>query len=192
MSENNNVLYIPGLGKNRSIRIQRPGTRIMDFFERRDFYFFNPEWEVGIHSSESFVDKFNRLSAFYRQSGKPSIVYANSAGATLATVLTVEHPDIEQCHLVCGKILGAAKIGPEYSGRAPAFVESVKASESAVKNLDPTIAEKFTCYIPKDREDDGVLEVVDMVIPGANIIELPPLSHARAILYAYWNYLPHL
>lgn len=188
------VLYIPGLGGKRSLRVQRPYLRTLKVFSGKSFHFFETKWEDQEEGKpETNNAKYQRLNDFFDERNRPGIIYANSAGAALAARLAIERSsEIKSCHLICGKVLGASKIGTEYKERAPAFEEAVIRSEQAVANLDTETAQKIFCYVPKDREDDGVLEVIDMIVPGANIVELPPLPHTSAIIYAARHYLPKL
>jgi hypothetical protein len=181
-----NTLYIPGLGGKRSILLQRAWVRGLNVFRSPEekISFFDPRWETD----ELYTDKYERLQHFYEQIGRPSSVWAISAGASLAVRLCVEISDDPSLHLVCGKIFGSEKIGQGYRNRAPAFTESVEQSERLAEQLSPASA---LCYVPKD-DADGVIETVDMTLDGAQTVALPRLRHARAIGYALVRYLPRI
>lgn len=178
------TLYIPGLGGKRSILLQRTYIGALNVFRRKNNHisFFDPRWET----EEPYATKFERLRSHYEQAERPRTVWAISAGASLAVRLCVELDNQPQLNIVCGKVLGSTKIGDNYRRRAPAFVESVESSEVLYSDLN---TDTTTCYIPKD-DADGVIETVDMTIPGSRIIDLPALRHARAIGYALLRYLP--
>ena len=177
-------LYIPGLGGKRSILLQRTYIGVLNVFRRKNNHisFFDPHWET----EEPYATKFERLRLHYQQAETPQTVWAVSAGASLAVRLCVELDSQPKLNIVCGKVLGSEKIGENYRRRAPAFMESVESSEILYNDLDPDMT---TCYIPKD-DADGVIETVDMTVPGSRIVDLPALRHARAIGYALLRYLP--
>lgn len=185
------VLYIPGLGAGRSMNIQKRYLNVLNKLSRRRQYFlFEPNWET--EPQQNAKQLYERLEEFYESNARPSIIYANSAGGALATRLAIEQTGISECHLICAKILGAAKIGPEYRNRAPALYESVSESETIANKIPEAEARKFYCYTPKNQENDGVLETIDMKIAGSHEVALPALQHAAAITYAALRHLPRI
>jgi hypothetical protein len=182
----NSTLYILGLGSQRVDRMQKAWVAGINLFRSSNnkIHVFESRWETD----EPYDDKFERLREFHEQIGRPSRVWAVSAGATLAVRLCVEVDDDVDLHIVCGKIYGPEKIGQDYINRAPAFLESAQISDELARRVNP---EFVTCYVPKN-DADGVIESIDMQIPDAQSIELPALKHAKAITYALVRYLPAL
>lgn len=191
---NQNILYIRGLGGAKTLILQKAYIAMLNYFRADKIYFFEPNWEKkGDADAENNDAKKQRLDDFFEANGHPGIIYANSAGAALAVQLTIRHATvIESCHLVCGKVTGHANFSENHNKRAPSFKPIVKQSEQLLNNISPKIARKFNCYIPKDSKNDGVLDVTDMIVPGAKTIYLPRLQHNWAIFYAALRYMPKL
>jgi hypothetical protein len=178
-------ILVPGLGGRRSLIAQRGYVAVLNFFRPASshIHFFYPRWET----SETRDEKYGRLRQL-TDKVKPRKVFAVSAGGTLAVPLSVEFPDISTTHLICAKVTGAEKIGPDRQKQAPAFKPAAAISESMVDN-GAVDSDRFACYVPKN-DKDGVIESVDMLVPGALVVDLPPLKHAFAIGYALARYLP--
>ncbi len=173
-------LYIPGLGNGRLSDAQKKYVAFLNRLRspKRHIDFFDARWETA----ETYEEKYARLRAY-----APRKVFAISAGSSLAVRLAAEDPRVEEVHLICGKVTGAEKIGPQRQQQAPALLPSVRYVEQLIDG--GLSGEKFTCYVP-NAEDDGVLETVDMVLPNAKIVKLPPLNHAFAISYALVRHVP--
>lgn len=180
------VIYIPGLGGGLIFTLQNTLVKILNIFRNKNskIVIFESLWE----SSEIYNDKYNRLRDFYNASGKPKVVWAISAGATLAVRLSSEFADDLTLHIVCGKIFGPEKIGQHYIDIAPAFLESAKFSDKLASRLNP---ESCICYVPINNADK-VIDSKDMKIPKARIVNLPAFRHTSAISYALIRYLPYL
>lgn len=185
-----NVLYIPGLGSERTLNFQRRYVRFLNLFTRNHIYFFEPRWESD--REEDADAKYARLNGFVESIGGIKSVIGVSAGATLATRLALESQDSIEAHLICGKVHTAGTPSGEYHERAPALHESVAINDNLLsdvhgsgKNLD-----YLYCYIPRDSEFDGAIRTEYMTTEGATNVMLPSLRHDRAIIYALVKYLP--
>lgn len=177
------TLYIPGVGGARADSIQQSYIRFLNIFKRRKTAYFLADWMSG----ETYDDKFARLVSQYEKLGSPPVIFGVSAGASLAVVLAARKQEARTVHLVCGKVLGANKIGPNYSSRYTALIDSVTASQDY--GQAGLINKNVTCYRPLF---DEVVELEDMVVTGARLKRLPIVRHTPAIVYSWLRYLPFI
>lgn len=181
-----NILYIPGLGEGFVLKVQLFYIAFINAFRTSEnrIVVFESRWE----SAETYPDKMLRLQAFYKKYNHPEVIVAPSAGGALATLLSNSNNDLKEVHVICAKLKGSHKIGEYYQKRAPALLDTVKASEKILK----TITNKnIMSYVPNN-EYDGVVDTEDMFEEGFTIIKLPNLRHSRAILYWLLRYLPKI
>lgn len=187
MTKRHNILIVPGLGDQKTMGRNSAYVGLLNKLEHnRQFLFFDPLWE----SDETATAKTERLKAFYYDNNEPETVFAFSAGVPLAVGLIEKAKSIKQAHFVCGKALGAEKIQQRYLDMAPAFLGIVRSCERIVGQGIEDVRSRVTCYAPRWRADDAVIEKIDMLIPGAVVKNLPPFSHLPAIIYSLVRYLP--
>ena len=178
------VAYFPGLGGASTVAKQLRFLNLLNKLSRKKRYvLFDPKWE----SLESKVDKEGRFHTFMREQA-PNKAIGVSAGATVG-VLAMEEYDLERALLICGKTRGSEKIGLPYQKRAPAFVHFVQQSERAIVSLSEAQKNRTTCFVPIF---DGIIETVDMVVPGSRVKRLPTLFHTPSIIYSLIRHVPRI
>jgi predicted alpha/beta hydrolase family esterase len=169
------VIYIPGLGDDKLVHLQK---RVIHRWNNKNIQtaFFEPHW----HTPEPYAKKFARLLAFLAaQPHADVIAVGSSAGASLALSLFAGNQGrVEQARLVSGKFRNPQLIGPKYQQRAPALIEAVAASQTALHQLNEDEIINIHSYRPLF---DEVIHVSEMKIPGAQNSLMPMIGHSPGI-----------
>lgn len=169
-----NIIFIPGLGDDSSVELQKKLIKRWNK-KGRKLTIFYPRW----HTDEPYSDKYKRLLSSIG-TDKYTVVAA-SAGTSLAITLLKDIPEqIEEVKLIAGKFRSAKKIGPNYRKRAVALYDAVSASEQALGLLDASQKAKITSY---RSIFDGVIPTSEMKIKGANNKLMPIIGHVPSIAY---------
>lgn len=178
-----NIVFIPGLGEGFLTNLQNKYVRTWKNKNRR-IYVFEPRWS----SEEDYENKYSRLTDLIQKIDKNEklTIVAASAGGSLATRLLSEIDRISHAHIISGKNSGADIIGQPYKNRAPALVQSVKASEKTLlRAVD--YENKVTVYKPLT---DGVVPLRDMLVGDSTVKRVPAVGHVAGIATALLFYLP--
>lgn len=142
------------------------------------------------NNEESYDQKYKRLVDFASRVNTSEqgelIVIGVSAGGSLAVRYIAEHETVARAYLVCGKLKGSSKIGKPYQDRAPALLDSVRASESLLLNISKSSSAKITVIRPLL---DGIVPLEDMLVPGSKRVRLFTIGHTISIVYVLIVYL---
>ena len=169
------ILYLPGLGSEKSLKIQRWYLKLRT--KNQKLVFFEPKW----HSDESYKNKWKRLTKIISQLDPHSIhVVGVSAGGSLLVRVMSEYEEIKSATCISGKVTNSAGIGQDYRKSAPALFDSVLASENTIKT-DNTHTKKITIFRPFF---DNVVPLQDMLVPGAKTKRIFAFGHASGIAIA--------
>ena len=171
----NQIVFIPGLGDDNSVEMQKKLIKRWNK-KGRDLTIFYPKW----HTNETYKDKYARLLATLPKD-KFTVVGA-SAGTSLALTLLGNMPDrVVDVRLIAGKFRNPQYIGQNYQKRAPAFLESVQTSQKVLNNLKQAQLSKITSY---RSIFDGVIRTSEMNIKGAKNVLIPIVGHVPSIVVA--------
>jgi len=173
-------LIIPGLGDGLSARklFRRWSSRT------RQVTVFETNWATD----EPYHAKYKRLLEAYNKikSRGPVTLVAISAGGALANRILSENPEVSRAHIICGAITDKYDESRNFLTRAPAIVDSIAASEKALKNVG-RYQDKVTTYRPIY---DRVVRLDNMLVGGCDKRRIPAIGHGFSILVALLFYLP--
>ncbi len=173
-----NILFIPGLGDEESLTLIKKYWRI----KNRNISIFDTKWS----EQESGSDKFARLCRYYeKMQDKDLEVICISAGGSLTTQLLAKYPDISKATFVSTKVKGSNTIGASFQKRAPGLLESVLASEQALKSVD-NFQDKVVVYRPLL---DGVVPLKDMLVGTSKRKRVLAIGHPMGIGLALIFYI---
>lgn len=174
------ILYIPGLGD------AKPTGWIVKRWQNssRKVTIFDTKWST----KETHLQKYTRLKKMYHSisnQGEVQIV-AISAGGSLATKLLSEFPEIKSAKLISCKLKDTTSIGSNFQKLAPALIESVAASERALKSVE-NYQHKITVYRPLI---EWLVPLGDMIAGDSKTKRIPAIGHAMGIGIALIFYAP--
>lgn len=168
--KHNKTLLIPGLGDEESLYIVKKFWKLRN----RNLDTFDTRWAT----KENADDKFNRLCEFYESIDSKKVeLICISAGGSLATQLLARYPEITKAIFISTKVKGSTRIGKSFQKRAPALLESVRASEIALQSADD-YHNKVTIYRPLI---DNIVPVKDMLVAGAKTKRVIAIGHTFGI-----------
>lgn len=182
------IIYIPGLGKQRSLKWQKAA---MLFWPKLDtkIHVFESNW----YSKELFDDKYQRLERFVADSNiKKSdelIIIGVSAGGPLAVVYAHNHPGFKKAFFIAGKLRRPGVIGRLYRLAAPALLDVVTSSE-AILNTHPDVFKDRSVVIQPKR--DRLIAKKDMLVPGSKLYRIPFAGHSSGIMLSLLFGMPFL
>ena len=176
------LLYLPGLGSERLLKIQRRYLKWKCRKRGFELVFFESRW----HDDEPYTEKWQRLlEDTTSTSAESTIVLAVSAGGALLTRFVSENPTVKSAHCMSAKLKNAEAIGSSYRKRAPALFDAVRESQAVLGDMN--LAEKTIVYRPLF---DTVVPLKDMIIPGARRKRFFGFEHITALIWALVFHFP--
>lgn len=143
------------------------------------------------NSNESYEEKRARVNrAIDKAKKKRVVVIGESAGGSMAVVIYAQrYNDLFKVMTICGKNSNPASVAPRLYLKHPAFRDSMRATESALKKIDNTMRHRFVSFYPLY---DGVIPYDEAVIPGCKIVRLFSSGHFFTIFLALTLYSGYL
>lgn len=186
MKKKNAVVYIPGLGDEKS-RGQKMALNLFRLARIRPTYF-----PIGWKDSGTYETKLEELDDLIAKLYKKHSVhlFAVSAGASTAINSYVRNLDkISSISLVCGKIQNINKIHSSYYNENPNFEVSVKMLEDSLRKLNTSSRARILSIRP---QIDPVVPPRDTIIKGAKNLKSFAFGHTPTIVYYLTIGLPRI
>jgi pimeloyl-ACP methyl ester carboxylesterase len=181
---NNDVLLVHGLGGWKSRLAIRAVVAVLNLRPgKHKIHLFNPDWP----SNESAKDKLQRLDDYWLSKNRPPRLVGISAGANPVRHLALRNQEkISEVHLIAGWTGNSEDISERHIEQALAFGDVADITHALLAKEDEDVS-KITQYIPL--EDEVVLEK-NMIIEGAQQINIPRRGHVPAISWSLLHQLP--
>lgn len=177
MKQLESVLYIPGLGDNKSY-----GQDLLPFLWK--IYGLKAEYWPVKWSENNFQQKLDKLESRIRTlsvAGRVSLV-GSSAGASAILNLFARIPlDIHKIVTICGKIQNPQNIQPSTLEKNPNFGSSMALLPDSLDRINNNMRKNILCIRPIS---DEVVAPEDAVIDGAESYTLNTRGHVLSIAYA--------
>lgn len=171
------LIYVPGLGDNRSYG-QEDAIKRWQKFGLDTTYF-----PLGWADKEPFAPKLKRLLAKIddlADAGYQVSLVGVSAGASAVLNAYAIRPKIHRVVLIGGKVNNPQTIGNKIYQQNPAFKESVFMVSKRLSKLSPDKIGRIMSIHPLY---DGRVPVADTLIPGAVEKTVPVIGHILGIFF---------
>lgn len=168
-------MYVPGLGdgydifRRHALKKWKRNGLVVSFVPMR--------WH---DRAETFQQKLTRINEIIDQ--KPdcrTVLVGESAGGAVVVGLAAKRSDITKVITICGKNVGAGRVGASVYRKNMAFKEAMRQADLAVRQLElDSVNRKYVVfYSPAD----ATIRRVDTELPGADLRRLPAVGHLIAI-----------
>ena len=185
MNQQLHIIYLPGFGDRYDT-----GRRLL--LQCWRVFGITTEF-VPMHwnSNESYKEKLARVnSAIDKVKNKRVVVIGESAGGSMAVAIYAQrYNDLFKVMTVSGKNSNHASVAPRLYLKHPAFRESMRATENALKKIDGNMRHRFVSFYPLY---DGVIPYNEAVIPESKVVRLFSSGHFFTIFLALTLYSGYL
>lgn len=191
LPDQKNVLLLSGSAHQTSEKLQNGLVKVVNLLPGGAHI---DEVHNKWYSNETPEEKIARVLREYDELGQPTKVFAYSAGTDMAVILASQRKQVEELHLVCGKLRNPDNVPERYTDIAPAFQTIVGNCVELLGSQEHSgrLSAITTTYVPRNRVHDGAFYTAEMTVDDSRNIELPNLNHALAIGYAMVVHLPRI